>query len=322
MLQSTNSQVALGSSNSSKKGKEKCKESNSPGKNSSSNRTKRLHRSEGQGGSGTLIVPIKESQGVPLVCAEEFVFSKANIRGSVNNLVYNPRDKSFLRGQSIRDLTHFTPRQALQIASAARHIEEDFLPTFEMLQGERQTACKENKAFSEQVQALNGKLAKTTGDLEATFKALKNEKHFKALTDKQKYALQKSNNVLKEKIKNVEDSYLEAKLEIDKDKSDLEKALKELEETKLKLKEAKSGLDAWNEKYENVVTRLGPEAYYNTVEHLMVLNPDLIVTGSDPYSYVIDGIIMEDSPNGLIPFVHRKEGVGDSDPNPNQGVLK
>ncbi|KAJ1427585.1 nitronate monooxygenase [Sesbania bispinosa] len=97
------------------------------------------------------------------------------------------------------------------------------------------------------------------------------------------------------------------------------KALKELEETKLKLKEAESSLDAWNEKYENVVTRHGPEAYYNTVEHLKVLNSDLIVTGSDLYAYVINGIIMEDSQNGPIPF---EEGVGDSNPNPNQGVLK
>ncbi|KAJ1434387.1 hypothetical protein SESBI_05531 [Sesbania bispinosa] len=82
------------------------------------------------------------------------------------------------------------------------------------------------------------------------------------------------------------DSYLEAKAETDKAKLDMEKALKELEETKFKLKEVEPGLGALNEKYENTVTKLRIEAYFNSIEQL------------------------KDSPNGPIPFAPHEEGVG------------
>ncbi|KAJ1408001.1 hypothetical protein SESBI_23854 [Sesbania bispinosa] len=129
-------------------------------------------------------------------------------------------------------------------------------------------------------------------ELDSTQEALKNERHFKAVADKNNTTLQKI--VL-----------------------NLEKALKELEYTKLKLKQAKSDLEGWNTKYENIVTKLGPESYANTVEQLRVLNPGLIVFGSDPYAYVRDGVIVEDSINGPIPFVPKVEGVGDSEQAPN-----
>ncbi|KAJ1398744.1 centrosomal protein [Sesbania bispinosa] len=306
-----NSSLAPRSSKSSGLEKKKCNGTDSPRKYPSSDTVKRLHQgvSEGQGDSRAPVDLSEESQVVPLVWSDEFTFSKVEVRGVVNSLVYCPHDGPFFKSQSIRDLTHFTSHQALRITSAARHIEEAFLSSFELLERERRAAREENKAFSEQVQTLNEKLAKTTEDLEATAEALKNEKRFKALSDKEKDTLQKNVDVLKEQVKNVEDSYLEAKAETDKGMLDLEKAMAELEATKSKLKEAESGLVTWETKYEDHVTKLGPKAYYNTVEQLKVLNPSLIVMGSDPYAYVINDIIMEDSPNEPILFVPREEDV-------------
>ncbi|KAJ1440460.1 hypothetical protein SESBI_02033 [Sesbania bispinosa] len=101
----------------------------------------------------------------------------------------------------------------------------------------------------------------------------------------------------------------------------LEKALNELEETQSKLKDDESELGEWSEKYETALTKFEPESYFNTVEQLKILNPGLVVYGSDPYAYVKDGIIMEDSINGPIPFVPRGEDVGDSKPTPTQGPV-
>ncbi|KAJ1376052.1 hypothetical protein SESBI_50357 [Sesbania bispinosa] len=83
--------------------------------------------------------------------------------------------------------------------------------------------------------------------------------------------------------------------------------------------EEEDGFQSRKTKHQNIYKY---EAYANTVEQLKILNPELVVFGSDSCAYVIDGAIMEDSPNGPIPFVPRDEVVGDSDHAPDQGFGK
>ncbi|KAJ1401674.1 peptidase M23 [Sesbania bispinosa] len=111
-----------------------------------------------------------------------------------------------------------------------------------------------------------------------------------------------------------------AKADLDTTKTGLDKALKEIEETKAKLLKFESEYGILNDKYENVVLKPRAEAYENTVQQLKILNPKLVIFGSDPCAYVIDGVIMKDSLRGPFPFVPRKEVIGDSDQVSVQGL--
>ncbi|KAJ1394585.1 Myosin-4 [Sesbania bispinosa] len=241
-------------------------------------------------------------------------FSKGEVRGVVNHLLYSRTDNPFWKEQSPLGISRLISCRALQIASATRYMEEYFLPTFQEVENERQATVEENRSLLEQNKELGENLTKIVAELDALQEASKNEKYFKALANKENNDLEKSNVDLKFQIKDAEDSYIEAKAETDKAKIDLENALKEFEETKAMLQKFESDLKNLNEKYDNTITKLGIKAYANTIEQLMVLNP-----GLNPYGYVVNGVIMEDSINGPIPFVPREEVIGDSNHAPNQG---
>ncbi|KAJ1417463.1 P-loop containing nucleoside triphosphate hydrolase protein [Sesbania bispinosa] len=265
--------------------KKKRDKSDSSKKPTSSEPPQKEQRTYGAGGSSTMVVPPRTSFPIPFVWDEHFVFSRGEVRGAVNHLLYSANENSFLKDQSPLGITRLITRRALQIASTTRHVEESFLPVFQK-------------------------------------EGLRNEKFFKGLADKEKKALQKSYDDLKLQLKHVEDSYMEAKVEAYQAKIDVAKALRELEETKAKLRKSESDLKILNEKYENVVMKLIKEACANTIEQLKILNPNLVVVGSDPRAYVINGVIMEDSPNSPIPFVPRDEVMGDSDHALDQGLGK
>ncbi|KAJ1439207.1 FkbM family methyltransferase [Sesbania bispinosa] len=209
-------------------------------------------------------------------------------------------------------------------------------------------ALQKAVALGEKNKMLEEESTKLEDYLKVVRQDLQNEKFFKGLADKEKKALQTKCEGLQSQVKIAEDDCLEAKAEIDKAQADLQasqvniqvvqtklnEALKELEETKVKLGESESKLKEIEsklgetttelvnsrsdytplyEKYNNTLLNLGAEAYENTIQQLKILNPNLVVLGSDPCAYVINEVIMEDSVHGPIPFVPRMEVVGDSE---------
>ncbi|KAJ1386797.1 hypothetical protein SESBI_40488 [Sesbania bispinosa] len=127
---------------------------------------------------------------------------------------------------------------------------------FREVENERQASVVENQSWS-RIKNIVKNLTKTVAELSTVVEALKNEKFFNGLANKEKNALQKSNDDLKLQLKDAEDSYMEAKTETNQAKVDLDKALKELGETKAKLQKSESDLKGLNEKHENVVMKLG-----------------------------------------------------------------
>ncbi|KAJ1430140.1 hypothetical protein SESBI_07924 [Sesbania bispinosa] len=163
-----------------------------PKKPTNSEQPKKQQRTDGAGGSSTVAIPQGTSFLVPFVWDEHFVFSRGEVRGVMNHLLYSTKDNPFLKEQSPLGITRLTSSRDLQIASTTLHMEKAFLLTFQ----------------------------KTVAELDVVQKVLKNEKYFKALANKEKNALEKSNADLKLQIKDAEDSNMEANAETGKAKID------------------------------------------------------------------------------------------------------
>ncbi|KAJ1409531.1 hypothetical protein SESBI_22586 [Sesbania bispinosa] len=277
-------------------------------------------RTDVVGGSSAAGVALGAKSVHPSVWDDHFVLGRGPIRAAVNNFVYTSKDLTFLSDQSPVDVARKVTRSALQIASVARHMEESFVPVFRKAEEDLQAAQREIKVLKEQNKKLEEESTKLVDGLKSTREALSTEIFFKDLADKEKNALQVKYDDARLQIKNAEDSYLEAKAESDKAKGDLkttqanlEKTLKELEQTNVELLKSKSEYTILNEKFDDAILNLGAAAYENTVQQLKILNPNLVVLGSNPCAYVINGVIMEDSAQAPIPFVPRMEVIGDSD---------
>ncbi|KAJ1412243.1 anucleate primary sterigmata protein A [Sesbania bispinosa] len=248
---------------------------------------KELKAVEQAGGSSTPFVPSGANSVHPSVWDDHFVLSRGPIRAVVNNPLYTSKDVTFLGDQIPVDVARQVTNRALEIASSARHMEENFLPLFEKTETDQLIALEENKALQERNKKLEEDSTKLVEEMKTVWEALANEKFFKGLANNEKNALQATHDDVK----------LRAKADLDMAKTNLDKVLKEFEEIKARLLKSE-------------------------FEYLKILNWNLMVFGLDPCVYVIDGVIMEDSLQGPIPFVPRKQVIGDFDQTSVQDLGK
>ncbi|KAJ1407492.1 putative laminin subunit beta-4 isoform X1 [Sesbania bispinosa] len=147
----------------------------------------------------------QDNKGVhPSIWDDHSVLGKGSIRKIVDDWIDSEDDVAIFGSENPIALTRQFTRKGLQIASAARHLEEFFVPTFKKVAEDLKkvedlkkaeedllAALQKAERFEEKNKKLEKESTKLEDDLKTIRQDLQNEIFFKGLADKEKKALQK-----------------------------------------------------------------------------------------------------------------------------------
>ncbi|KAJ1410444.1 RNA polymerase Rpb1 C-terminal repeat domain-containing protein [Sesbania bispinosa] len=171
-------------------------------------------------------------------------------------------------------------RRLLQVTSIIRHMENSYVPLLKRSEEERKASLDQVKILSERNQKLEEASTQLVDELKRGNESLKTE----GLAVKEK-------EELKTKYEGVrQQDAQKLKTDLESTQAKLEETLKDLEENKTArvnlevelaksfatLQEAKSEVEGFKKKYDNVLLNMGSESYENTIQQLKILNPDLV----------------------------------------------
>ncbi|KAJ1409534.1 hypothetical protein SESBI_22589 [Sesbania bispinosa] len=162
-----------------------------------------------------------------------------------------------------------------------------------------------------QITHIGFEIASAARYMEATLSAFEKAEEDHQAAHQEIKVLKEQNKKLEEESAKLADDLKSAREALSTEK--IFKGLAEKEKKALQVKYDEARLQIKYVKYSYLEAKAEIEAYENIVQQLKILNPNLVVLGSDPYAYVINGVIMEDSAQGPIPFAPSTEVIGDSD---------